>query len=355
MRALWSAGWAVAAAAYFAAGGDASPITLGIMVGAVLLGFVLGTVRRWQQPVLGAWAAVIALTLIALIAWLDALDSLLQLSTLAAVIASAGYVSAAPAKEAAAPTAALRALTPATRGLALAILVIGAGVIASVHVAGALTVAVALTAAWAVLSTRAGLSTPAAPGGGVTPFQLLQGVLITLGLGAWAVLALLIMPQLRIPLPWDPVSAAAVPVGIVLGLGMLGAGLGLAAAVPLVDRGVRPMALWTLGPAVIGMLMLMVARPGPLAALALVGVPLVAFSIAGGFRLATAQPPQRASDEIVFARSAAPAALAAAAVGALTAGLLAGVAADRDVVLLPVVLLSIAAAWIDLQRHTPRS
>ena len=349
MRALWSAGWAVAATAYFAAGGESSPITLGIMVAAVLLGFVLGTIRRWHHPMLGAWAAVIAITLITLIAWLDALASLLQLSTIAAVIAAAGFVIGAPDREVEPPTRTLRVMTPALRGAALAVLSLGAGVMASVNVAWALTVAAALTLAWALLCTRAEAQ-PRPRRGGVAPTELLQGALITLGLGAWAVLALLIVPQLRIQVWWSPVHPGAIPVAIVMGLGMLGAGLGFAAAVPWAERGVRPRGVWTLGPAAIGMLMLMIARPGDLAWAGVAGVLLVAFATACAFRLAVAAEPQRASDETVFAGSAVPAVLAAAAVGALTGGMLASVAEDRDILLLPVAMLAIAAVWIDVRR-----
>ena len=354
MRALWSAAWTVGAVAYFAAGSGSSPEVIGVMVAAVLLGLAVGSLRRWHQPVMGAWAATFSLVMLAVIAWMQAMETLLIVATLAAVVASLGFIAGAPPTEAVAPTRALRVVTPAVRGLALGALAVGAGAASSLHVGLVFTAAALCTLGWAVLMTRAPVARASRWSGGIAPRELFQGALITLGLGSWLLLALVVSPQFRFDVPWVPVHDGAFAVGVVLGTVMLGVGFGLAIAVPFVDTGTRSRAFWILVPAIAGILMLMPARPGLLLWLGVAGVLLVAMAVGAGFRACTALVSGRAVGSTIRVRTPAPAMLAVAAAGALASGILVRVVEDRDLLLLPVLALALAACWIDVPGSASR-
>lgn len=354
MRALWSAGWASAVTAYFTVGAAESPMMVGIMVAAVFLGFVLGAMLRRRDSLVGGWISAFALTVIAILVWIDAFDAFAFVATIAAVIASAGYVLGAPAKSSLAPTRVGRILTPVLRGIALAIVVLATGAAASMHIGFALILAAALTLAWALSSFKIPGVKLNGRRNGVNPIELLQGVLIATGLGGWTALVLIILPEVGPAAPWPAINEGAIPVAVTVAVGMLGAGIGFGLVRPLVEAAHNPRSAWVLGPVVIGMLLLMMARPGSLAVVGFIGVALVAAMAAVTFRLASTQVEEPATEETIYARTASPALLATLALGAILCGMLAAVAEDRDVVLLPVVAIAVASTWIDLRRAVSR-
>ncbi len=323
---------------------------VGIMVAAVFLGCVLGRLLRRRDALIGGWSSAMALAVIAVLVWIDAFDSLAFMSTIAAVIASAGFVLGAPARSPEAPTRAGRILVPILRGFALAIVMLSAGAAASVHVVWALTLAALLTLGWAISSLRIPAVALNGKRSGVDPIELLQGVTIAAAFGGWAALLIIILPSIGPAAPWPAVHEEAIAVGLMGALGMIGAGLGFGLVRPLVESGAHPRSAWLLGPLAAGMLLLMVARPGSFAVAGFAAVLIVSALTAAAIRMTAARAPELAAEDTIYARSALPAVLATLALGALVCGLLADVAEVRDVVLLPAAGVAIVTCWIDLRR-----
>ncbi|HIY67621.1 MAG TPA: hypothetical protein H9830_15255, partial [Candidatus Agrococcus pullicola] len=299
MRALWSAGWASAVTAYFTVGATEPPMMVGIMLAAVFLGCVLGRLLRRRDALIGGWSSAMALAVIAVLVWIGAFDSLAFMSTIAAVIATAGFVLGAPARSPEAPTRAGRILTPILRGVALAVVMMSAGVAASVHVVWALTLSALLTLGWAISSLRIPAVRTNGKRAGVDPVELLQGVTIAAALGGWAALLIVILPTVGPSAPWPAVNHEAITIGLMGALGMIGAGLGFGLVRPLVESGAHPRSVWLLGPLAAGMLLLMVTRPGSFAAAGFVAVLIVSALTAAAFRMTVARTPTLAADDTI--------------------------------------------------------
>ena len=370
LPALWSLTATAALGVFATIGLLADQQALAMLMTAILLGCALGSLRfaRIVQLVLVSLVPP-SLAVPAVFAWVPDAELPITASVALAAAAALGLAAGRPNFDQRARQPALAALV---RGLCIAVAAVAVGVLASFSMAAALTVAAAAAVAWVIV-----LSTSPQPKrirrDGLQPTELLQTALVAAGTGGWAVLSLVIADQAGITDELVETGTPALPIAVAVAAAAAGAGLGAAAALALLRQGIRLLPQLTLVIALVGMALVMIARPGGLAAFAAVGVLVAVFGLAAAVTIARTRPaPEPApatehtpsdtaaiarrlfASEAVLERFAIPAVLASAALGALIGGLLGSIVEVRDALFVSLAAVAAAAVWIAVRRQLAR-
>ena len=366
LPALWSLTATAALVAFATLGLMVDQQALAMLMTAALLGCSLGSLRfaRIVQLVLVSLVPP-ALAVPAVFAWVP--DAVLPVPASVA-LAGAAALGLAAGRPRASTDEQRPALAALLRGVLVAVFAVAAGVLATFSMAAALTVAASAAVSWVIVFSSSGPQKRIRRDS-LQPVELLQTALVAAGTGGWAVLSLVIADQAGITDELVETGTPALPIAAALAAAAVGAGLGAAAALALLRQGIRLLPHMTLLLALLGMALVMIARPGAFAVFAAAGVLVAVFGLAAAVTIARTRPaPEPASasqhtasdtaaiarrllaNEAVLERFAIPAVLAAGAFGALIGGLLGSVVEVRDAVFVSLVAVAAAAVWIAVRR-----
>lgn len=371
LPALWSLA-ATAALCVFAASGmlvDEQALVL-LLTGGIL-GCALGLLRTPRMVQLAAASLVPATIAVpAVFAWIP--DAVFPVPGLVALCTTAafGLTTARPQFERPGRSIRRPALAALVGAVFVSLAALVSGVAATLSIAAALTFAAVVALAWVVVYAMAPQS-KFLRRESMHPTELLQAAIVAAGVGGWAVLSLVIADQVGITDGIIETGTPALPIAAAVAVGALGAGLGAAGAHLTIRSGMRMLPSMTLVVAVIGMALVMIARPDATAVFAVVGILIAAAGFAATMTTiqhrpqpveqTTPLPADTASitrrlldSEAVLARFAAPAITAAMAFGALVGGLLGTVVEERDALIVSLAAVAAAALWIAVRRSMLR-
>lgn len=370
LQALWSLAATAALCVFAAAGMLVDEQALVLLLTGGILGCALGLLRTPRLVQLAAASLVpAAIAVPAAFAWIP--DAVFPVPGLVALctMAAFGLTTARPQFERPGHSIPRPALAAVVRAVFVALAALVSGVVATLSIAAALTFAAVVALAWVVVYAMAP-QPKFLRRESMHPTELLQAAIVAAGVGGWAVLSLVIADQVGITDGIIETGTPALPIAAAVAAGALGAGLGAAGAHLTIRSGMRMLPSMTLVVTVIGMALVMVARPDASAVFAVVGILIAAAGLGATMTSIDHRPPveqttplpadtasitkRLLASEAVLARFAAPAITAAMAFGALIGGLLGTVVEERDALIVSLAAVAASALWVAVRRSMLR-
>lgn len=357
---LWSLA-AVSVFAVFTSAGlmnDEQALTLFLTAG--LLGAALGTLRYPRVAQLTIVSLVpAALIVLAVFAWVPGAVFPVPIAVLLGGLTAFGLCVGRP-RLAPVSHPGMSALVVAS---AIALISVGVGIVASFGLEFGVTLAALSSFVWVIAFAFAPAQSPRKRAD-MQPVELLQAALIAAGSGGWAVLSVVIAGQTGVADFLAGMQTPALSLAALLAVAALGSGFGAALAHFMMRQGMRMLLPATLVIALIGMALVMIAQPGPLAIFVLIGAFVGSFGLAATVttKRVAPRPAPVASDtaaiaqrllngDAVLERFALPAIIAAAALGTLIIGLLGTVVVERDAIMASLAAVAAGAVWIAARRR----